>query len=83
MASTTRSTANPSWEVTFTDDTNFVGRIRAKLNDSTGTTLKAYSGVRVDDGKWHHVVATFDRANGITVYVDAVPTFTAGATTGM
>jgi acid phosphatase type 7 len=75
-------TANPSWEVTFTDDTNFVGRIRAKLNDSTGTTLKAYSGVRVDDGKWHHVVATFDRANGITVYVDAVPTFTAGATTG-
>ncbi|OLB91499.1 MAG: hypothetical protein AUI15_22825, partial [Actinobacteria bacterium 13_2_20CM_2_66_6] len=75
-------TSNPSWELTLTDDTSFVGRIRAKLNDSTGTTLKAYSGVRVDDGKWHYIVATFDRANGITVSVDAAPRFTAGATTG-
>lgn len=75
-------TTNPSWEVTFTDDTGFVGRIRAKLNDSNGTNLKAYSSVRIDDGKWHHIVATFNRANGITVYVDNVPAFTAGATLG-
>ena len=28
--------------------------------------------IRVDDGRWHHVVVAFDRDIGITIYVDAV-----------
>jgi Concanavalin A-like lectin/glucanases superfamily len=39
--------------------------------------------VRVDDGAWHHVVVVFDRDAGITVYVDGVGRFTAGAFTGV
>jgi hypothetical protein len=76
------TTGKPAWELTFTTDSGFVGRVKAKLTDTSGVPMKAYSGVRIDDGKWHHVVATFDRANGITVYVDGVGTFTAGATPG-
>ena len=78
------TTGKPAWELTFTRDSGYVGRVKAKLTDTSNSSapLKAYSGVRVDDGNWHHVVANFDRANGITVYVDSVGAFTPGVTSG-
>jgi fibronectin type 3 domain-containing protein len=75
--------SGPAWEVTVTDDVGFVGRVRAKLIDSNGANVKGYGPpIRVDDGNWHDVVAEFKRDTGITVFVDGVSQFSAGAMTG-
>lgn len=77
-----RTTSGGYWQVTVSDDSNHAGEIRANVFD--GTTLRQAYGpaLRVDDGNWHHVVVTFDRDVGITIYVDGVARSTAGAFTG-
>jgi hypothetical protein len=59
------------WLLTVTDDSNFQGRPRLKIFDGIAARY-AYGAGRVDDGRWHHVVAEVDRDSGVTVYVDAV-----------
>lgn len=62
--------AGPYWNVIVTRDGGKIGRIRASINDGS-VTREAYGpAVRVDNGKWHHVVVVFARVSGTTVYVD-------------
>lgn len=70
------------WQFTVTDDAGHVGEIRANVSDGAVSRQVYGPPLRVDDGNWHHVVVTFDRDSGITVYVDGVSRSTAGATTG-
>ena len=70
------------WDVTVTDDPGHVGQVRAKIFDGTVTRTVYGPSIRVDDDKWHYVAVLYDRANGITVYVDGLSKFTAGASPG-
>jgi hypothetical protein len=65
-----QGSSGPYWNVMVTRDGGQVGRIRASINDGSVTTYAYGPSVRVDNGKWHHVVVVFARASGITVYVD-------------
>lgn len=77
-----RPSTGPFWQFTVTDDAGHVGEIRANASDGV-TTRQAYgTGIRVDDGVWHHVVVVFDRDTGIVVYVDGQSRATAGPLTG-
>jgi Concanavalin A-like lectin/glucanases superfamily len=72
----------PYWQFTITDDSGHTGQIRANIFDGAAS-LQAYGPtVRTDDGLFHHVVVVFDRDAGISVFVDGVGKFTAGAVTG-
>jgi hypothetical protein len=61
--------AEPSWQLSVTDDDGLIGRPRMKVFDGTSDQY-AYGPSRVDDGNWHHVVVDVDRDVGITIYVD-------------
>ena len=60
----------PSWRVTVTNDTGYVGRVRAVVEDATGTRTGYGPAIRVDDNVWHHVVVGFDRDRGFVISVD-------------
>lgn len=63
--------SSPRWEVTYTDSTGHAGGIRAVL--LAGGNATAFGpDVQIGDGEWHHVVVTFDRALGVTVWIDGV-----------
>jgi hypothetical protein len=72
----------PYWDVTVTDDPGHVGQVRAKIYDGNVTRTVYGPTLRVDDNKWHYVAVEYDRANGITVYVDGLSKFTAGSSPG-
>lgn len=80
----------PFWDVSVSDDAGHVGEIRIQLwtggsgnNGNNGTLRTAFGpAIRVDNNAWHHVVLLLDRDTGITIYVDGVARFTAGAFTG-
>jgi hypothetical protein len=75
--------ASPGWVVSMTDDEGHAGQIRAviaweTIPDDVGCwnvqKVEAFGPpIRVDDGQWHHVGVVFERASGVTVYVDGVP----------
>jgi hypothetical protein len=69
--------APPYWQLTVSDDSSHVGRIRVNLYDGIVSPQVYGPDVRVDDGGWHHVVVAFDREVGITIYVDGVGAATA------
>jgi hypothetical protein len=78
-----RPSTGPYWQLTVTDDSGQVGRIRVNASDGTFARQVYGPAVRVDDGAWHHVVVELDRDAGITVYVDGSSArFTAGALPG-
>lgn len=62
----------PDWFVAVTDDPGFEGRVRTLI--VSGGVAKVHYGpdVRIDDGGWHHVVATLDRSGVSEVYVDGI-----------
>jgi hypothetical protein len=70
------------WQVTVTDDAGHVGQLRTKIYDGIVTRTAYGSTTRVDDGRWHHVVALFDRDSGTRIYVDGSSLFTGGPATG-
>jgi hypothetical protein len=73
----------PYWQLTVTDDGSQIGRIRVSIFDGAVSQHVYGPAVRVDDSSWHHVVVTFDRDSGITVYVDGTNSrFTAGVMPG-
>jgi hypothetical protein len=55
---------------------NVDGTLSIKAQDSTGTdTINTYVDTVVEDGQWHHVVASFDGAAGIWgLYLDGIST---------
>ena len=71
----------PHWFITVSDDTGYVGRIRARINDGAVSRTAYGPQIRVDDGVWHHVVVIFDRDWGIRVLVDGLERATQGAMT--
>ena len=75
-------TSQPYWEVTVTDDQGHKGE--AKVTVYTGSATRSAYGpaLRVDRDGWHHMVVLLDRDAGITVYVDGLSRYTAGAFTG-
>jgi hypothetical protein len=77
-----KGSSGPNWLVTVTDDSGQVGRVRAYIKDAS-TSRTAYGpSIRVDDGKWHHVVVLFDRDTGVRIYVDGASSLKTGAVTG-
>jgi hypothetical protein len=70
------SDAGPHWRLTVTDDTGrdgfgpYVGRARFRIADTGPPTVVYGPLLRIDDGKWHHVVAAVERAWGVHLYVD-------------
>jgi Concanavalin A-like lectin/glucanases superfamily len=62
----------PDWWVAVTDDAGFEGRVRTLI--VSGGVSKVHYGpdIRIDDGVWHHIVATLDRGGVSEVYVDGV-----------
>ena len=73
----------PYWQVTVTDDDGRRGEIRANVFDGTvSRTAYGPSGLRVDNGAWHHVVVVFDRDFGMVVWVDGVSRTSTGSFTG-
>src|SRR5436190_2425503 len=83
IASKQSDYARPGWQVTVTDDGGAEGLVRAKLDDGSAAIQGYGPQIRVDDGRWHHVVVDFDRASGITIYVDgSASRSTAGAVPG-
>jgi RHS repeat-associated protein len=66
------------WWMTVTDDGGMVGRIRVKTQDASNNVTAYYGpNLRVDDNRWHHVVAVFQRSYGLHIYVDGVGADTA------
>jgi Concanavalin A-like lectin/glucanases superfamily len=74
--------APPHWQVTVTDDGSHVGQIRVNVFDGIVSPQVYGPNIRVDDGRWHHVVVAFDRDTGIVVYVDGVSAGTEGPMSG-
>ena len=74
--------SQPYWQVTVTDDGSQIGRIRVNVFDGAVARQAYGPAVRVDDGTWHHVVVSFDRDSGITIWVDGVSRATAGPAPG-
>jgi len=77
------------WRVIISGDPASAGQVEAEVQnaptdsvtcESGPNALIAFSGATVDDGDWHHVVVTVDRANAVTVYVDGEGTTTPGGT---
>jgi RHS repeat-associated protein len=75
-----KATTTAGWSLAVTDDASHVGQARLELLASSGN-VTAYSTPRVDDGRWHHVVASVSRQTGVTLYVDGQATARAGAFT--
>jgi len=65
------SATPPGWSLSVTDHSGKEGRARVKMHGTRGQ-VNAYSSSRINDGRWHHVVAVVDRANGVRVYVDGL-----------
>jgi hypothetical protein len=72
----------PYWQVTVTDDGSMTGRIRVDVSDGERARQAYGPAVRVDDGRWHHVVVAVHRRRGITIFVDGVDAATPGAVRG-
>lgn len=64
-------TLYPRWQCSL--DPSFGGEIAFNIVYADGTTLLS-STIKngLADGKWHHIVATWNSANVLTVYVDGV-----------
>lgn len=75
-------TSQPYWELVVTDDQGRKGQARVTVYNGSVTRAAYGPAIRIDKGGWHHVVALLDRDTGITVYVDGVAQFTAGAFSG-
>lgn len=72
------SALEPYWIVSVTDDSSYVGRVRATIFDGVASVTAYGPPTRVDDGNWHHVGVAFDRDYGIHVYVDGIEASTLG-----
>lgn len=70
----------PDWFVAVTDDPGFEGRIRSMI--VSGGVAKVHYGpeIPINDGEWHHVVATLDRSGVSEIYVDGVASGTSDVT---
>lgn len=77
-----RPSVGPYWQLTVTDDSGHVGGVRVTASDGTVTRQVYGPQVRVDDGRWHHVVVTFDRDGAIAVWVDGIGLATAAPLPG-
>lgn len=62
-----RRTGEPGYRIIIQGDTD---RIGLELND--GTQIIGDYGQAHNDGKWHHVVAVYDRTNTLRLYVDGL-----------
>lgn len=76
------------WELGINGDAAGEGQIAWTVMASDGTKYKLASSVRVDDGDWHHVVASWNSGK-VRIYIDgkeegktfsATPTFGLGKT---
>ncbi len=62
---------NPGWEFSIRDN----GKLIVFLNDGVITGLQSVSTESVNDGQFHHIAATVNRAtNDINLYIDGVET---------
>ena len=62
--------SNESWALYMTSNGKLEVRIKAKYSGTTG------QGVAINDGNWHHVAMTYDKADGVChVYVDYEESF--------
>jgi len=66
---------NPGWSIRLRDD---IPAVAFRKQDDSGY-WDLYQGAKIIDGKWHHIVGTFDTSN-LYKYVDGV--FSQGGTTG-
>jgi prepilin-type N-terminal cleavage/methylation domain-containing protein len=46
------------------------GRFGFIITDNNGNQIDQLTGIFIDDGRWHHIAASFERSDNVVVYLD-------------